>query len=201
MKKIALLFLFCAHTVFAETTSEALQTKLNAIKTMTASFNQVMTAKHREISRSSGTMALARPGHFRWDTKKPMAQLVVADGQRLWVYDVDLEQVSVRKQEKGLGGTAGLFLSDNSNAIARDFNVTATSEGDHMTFDLHAKSSKANFQRVKLSFGGDVLTGIELFDPLGQQTTVKLTHVKNNASLGTHLFQFKPPKGVDVVKQ
>lgn len=109
--------------------------------------------------------------------------------------------MSVRKQEKGLGGTAGLFLSDNSNAIARDFNVTATSEGDHMTFDLHAKSSKANFQRVKLSFGGDVLTGIELFDPLGQQTTVKLTHVKNNASLGTHLFQFKPPKGVDVVKQ
>lgn len=201
MKKIAILFIIWTQTLFAETASEVLQTKLNAMKTMTASFSQVMTAKKRQISRSSGTMALERPGHFRWDTKKPMAQLVVADGQRLWVYDVDLEQVSVSQQSKGLGGTAGLFLSDNTHAIARDFNVTVSGRAELQTFDLHAQSNKANFQRVKLSFVGDDLSEIELFDPLGQQTKVKLTRVKNNVQLKPSLFQFKPPKGVDVVRQ
>jgi len=202
MKKITLfLCLVWAQVVFSDTTSEALQAKLNAIKTMTASFHQVVSVKYREISRSSGTMALARPGHFRWETKRPMAQLVLADGQHLWVYDVDLEQVSVRKQEKGLGGTAGLFLSDNSNAITRDFNVTASGKEDSMTFDLNAKSNKANFQRVKLVFTGDILSCIELFDPLGQQTKVKLSHIQNNLPLSSDLFKFKPPKGVDVVKQ
>jgi outer membrane lipoprotein carrier protein len=202
MKKVALfLSLVWAQAVFSDTTSEALQTKLNAIRTMNASFSQVVSAKHREISRSSGTMALARPGRFRWDTKRPMAQLVLADGQQLWVYDVDLEQVSVRKQEKGLGGPAGLFLSDNSHTITQDFNVTASGHEDSMTFDLHAKSNKANFQRVKLVFVGDVLSGIELFDPLGQQTKVRLSRIQNNVPLSKDLFKFKPPKGVDVVKQ
>lgn len=202
MKKIMLfLCLIWAEAVFSDTTSEALQAKLNAIKTMTASFSQVVSTKQRQLSRSSGTMALSRPGHFRWETTRPMEQLVLADGRQLWVYDVDLEQVSVRKQDKGLGGPAGLFLSDNSNTITRDFNVTASGKQDSMTYDMRAKSTKANFQRVKLIFVGDVLSGIELFDPLGQQTNVKLSHIKNNLPLSSGLFKFKPPKGVDVVKQ
>ena len=146
MKKILYLaLLLCAQTIFAATPSETLQTKLNALRTMSANFDQVVKAKRREISRSSGTMALARPGRFRWQTKQPMAQLVVADGTRLWIYDVDLEQVSVKKQENNIGGTAALFLSGYDDTVARDFDVTMNEKGNKALFDLNSKSKPSPF--------------------------------------------------------
>lgn len=202
MKKILYLTLsLWMHSLFAVTPSEALQTKLNALRTMSASFNQVVKAKHREVSRSSGTMALARPGRFRWQTIKPMEQLVVADGKRLWIYDVELEQVSVKKQEGSVGGTAALFLSGYDDTVARDFEVKQMENGSSVTFDLNAKSHKANFQRVQLVFEGAALRGIVLYDQLGQQTNVALNRPLVNPKLPASLFQFKPPKGVDVVEQ
>lgn len=202
MKKIILILLFCCSgNLFSQTAGELVQSKLNAIRTMTANFNQVVKAKKREVSRSSGSMALERPGRFRWQTKEPMEQLVVADGQKMWVYDTDLEQVTVKKQEKGLGGTAALFLSGYDDTVTRDFDVTQKSEGKLMIFDLKSKSSKANFQRIKLMFTQDALTGLELYDQLGQITSVKLLQIKANPKLPPKLFQFKPPKGVDVVQQ
>lgn len=202
MKKIAsiILVLFTQIALSAEP-GEVLQSKLNALHTMSARFDQVVKAKHREVSRSSGTMALARPGRFRWQTKKPMEQLVIADGKKLWIYDVDLEQVSVQKQEKKVGGTAALFLSGYDDTVAHDFDVTLNEKGGVSLFDLKAKSHKANFQQVKLKFEGAVLSGITLFDQLGQITEVKLVEVKVNPVLTPTLFKFKTPQGVDVVEQ
>lgn len=197
----ATLLLFMAQHAFCDEASDVLQAKLNAIRTMNASFSQVVKAKKHEVSRSSGTMALFRPGRFRWETKQPMEQLVIADGKHLWVYDVDLEQVTVKKQERGVGGTAALFLSDYDDAVARDFDVTTYKESGKEYFDLHSKSNKANFQRVKLIFVGEMLNGIELYDQLGQHTDVSLSRIKQNPSLSPALFKFKTPKGVDVVDQ
>lgn len=202
MKKITLLLLcLFAQQTWCDVISETLQSKLNAIRTMSASFSQVVNAKKREVSRSTGTMALSRPGRFRWQTKSPMEQVVIADGQRLWIYDVDLEQVSVKKQEKGMGGTAALFLSGYNDTVTRDFDVTTYKKGDKEYFDLQSKSGKANFQRMKLVFVGNELRGLELFDQLGQHTDVKLSSIKNNPKLPANLFKFKTPKGVDVVEQ
>jgi outer membrane lipoprotein carrier protein len=203
LKKMLCMTLLCWSTQgWCDETSQALQQKLNAIQTMTASFNQIVRAKHREISRSTGTMALSRPGHFRWQTIKPMEQTVIADGRHLWVYDVDLEQVSVKKQDKGLGSTAALFLSGyQQDTVTHDFNVTRKSDGNQERFDLQSKSGKANFQRVRLTFKNNELTGIELFDQLGQHTDVQLSQIKTNPVLSAALFQFKVPKGVDVVEQ
>ena len=201
MALTATLLLCWAQHVWSDEVSDLLQAKLNAIRTMNASFSQVVKAKTQEISRSSGTMALFRPGRFRWETKKPMEQLVIADGKHLWVYDVDLEQVTVKKQEQGVGGTAALFLSGYGDTVARDFDVTTYKERNKEYFDLHSKSNKANFQRVKLVFVGDTLSGIELFDQLGQHTDVSLSKIKNNPTLQPSLFKFKTPKGVDVVEQ
>ncbi|WP_019217412.1 outer membrane lipoprotein chaperone LolA [Legionella tunisiensis] len=202
MKKLVLLLsLAFAGNACCESVGDILQTKLNTIRSMTASFNQVIKTKEKEISRSSGTMALERPGRFRWQTKSPMEQLVVADGKKLWVYDVDLEQVTVKKQEKSLGGTAALFLSGYDDTVTRDFDVTATTTGDKQAYDLRSKSNKANFQRVKLIFNRDALIGIEMFDQLGQHTVVNLKNVKTNPKVAASLFQFKPPKGTDVVTQ
>lgn len=193
--------LIFSSVVFSQTSAEVLQSKLNAIQTMTANFNQIVKAKNREVSRSSGSMALQRPGRFRWQTKDPMEQLIVADGKKMWIYDVDLEQVTVKNQEKGLGGTAALFLSGYDETLTHDFDVSEKQKGKLTTFDLRSKSAKENFQRIKLIFTQNILIGIELFDQLGQITTVKLVQIKSNPKLPTKLFQFKPPKGVDVVRQ
>lgn len=202
MRKLtAIILMFFMHSVFSDTAGEILQAKLNAIQTMSAKFSQVIKAKSRQLSSSTGTMALSRPGRFRWDTKEPMAQLVVADGNKLWVYDKELEQVTVKKQEKGIGGTAGLFLSGYGNTVARDFEVTEKNKGNKDYFDLKAKSNKENFQQVKLVFAGETLTRMEMFDQLGQHTIVNLSNIKINPKLASSLFQFKVPKGVDVVKQ
>lgn len=202
MKKITLfLMLLWAQYAMSDAASETLQAKLNAIRTMSASFSQVVNAQKREVSRSSGTMALSRPGLFRWQTKNPMEQLVLADGQHLWVYDVDLEQVTVKKQEKSLGGTAALFLSSYDDTVTRDFDVTTYTKGNKAYFDLHSKSSKANLPRIKLVFEGSMLSGLELYDQLGQHTDVILSQIKNNPTLAPTLFKFITPKGVDVVRQ
>ncbi|MCW8397662.1 outer membrane lipoprotein chaperone LolA [Legionella sp. PATHC038] len=202
MKKILTVLLLSISTaVFSETPDVLLQAKLNGIRSMTAVFKQAVKAKQRVVSRSSGTMALQRPGRFRWQTVQPMAQLMVADGQKIWVYDKDLEQVTVKTQRKGLGGTAALFLSGYDNTVTRDFNVTQSNVGDDLVFDLKSKSPKANFQRIKLVFRQNNLTGLELYDQLGQVTTVQLSQIKTNPKLAASLFQFKTPKGVDVVQQ
>ena len=202
MKKLFLcLLLLSTQRAFCDAVSDELQSKLNAIRAMSASFSQSVNANKRIVSRSNGTMALSRPGRFRWQTIKPMEQLVIADGEHLWIYDVALEQVTVKKQDKGLGGTAALFLSGYNNTVTRDFNVTTYTQKNMAYYDLQAKSNKANFQRVKLIFVGDTLTGLQLYDQLGQKTDVVLKRIKNNPPLASSVFKFNQPKGVDVVRQ
>jgi outer membrane lipoprotein carrier protein len=196
-----ILLAWVTNTAWCETATEAVQAKLNAIRSMSAHFTQVVKAGKREVSNSSGVMALFRPGRFRWETTSPMAQLVVADSKHLWIYDVDLEQVTVKKQEKGVGGTPALFLSGYDDTVARDFDVVEISKGVKSVYELHAKSTKENYQRVTLTFNGTDLSEIEFYDQLGQHTSVHLSHIKNNPKLAMNLFEFKPPKGVDVVKQ
>jgi len=202
MKKIiGCLLIFVSQTLLAENASDALQEKLNAMRTMSASFSQVVKAKKREISQSKGTMALSRPGRFRWQTKSPMEQVIVADGHKLWIYDVDLEQVTVKKQAKGIGGTAALFLSGYNESVAEDFDVTMHQKATRVAFNLVSKADKASFQRVTLVFDKAALKGITFYDQLGQRTEVTLRKIKTNVALPDTLFQFKAPKDVDVVEQ
>jgi outer membrane lipoprotein carrier protein len=199
MKKIiSICLLILSPLVFGASAAEEVQAKLNAIKTLRANFKQKVTAGKRTISTSSGNMALARPGKFLWKTKKPMEQTVIADGKQIWVYDVDLEQVTVKKQQKGLGGTPGLFLSGYGNTVTRDFEVKAMNQN---TYELKAKSPKENYQRLRLTFSGENLTNIEFFDQLGQHTDVQLIDVKQSPGLESSLFKFVPPKGVDIVRE
>ncbi|MFY7698007.1 MAG: outer membrane lipoprotein chaperone LolA [Legionella sp.] len=193
------LLLLLAQPMFADAVQDV-QARLNAIRTMSANFNQTVNAGRQRLSMSSGTMALSRPGRFRWQTNEPLQQLVIADGSHLWMYDVDLEQVSVKKEASSISGGAALFLSGDNHSLNRDFLVTATQQGKKFSYDLRAKSSKNNFQRIILTFSGPILSSLRLYDQLGQITTVQLSHVKNNPQLSSQLFKFKPPKGVDVVE-
>lgn len=191
-------------SVYALTTDHDaadLQDKLSSIRTFSASFDQKIRAKKRHISTSSGQMALSRPGLFRWQTNQPMAQLVVADGRHVWIYDKELEQVSVKKQTKSIGGVAALFLSEEPALLTRDFKVTKALQSSRSVFTLLARSSKSSFEKIELIFDAQTLTQMTLFDQLGQQTEIHLSHVKQNPKLAAKLFHFTVPKGVDVVQQ
>ncbi len=194
------LTLFCG-TTYAATNAEYLQTKLNTIKTMRASFSQVINAQKVAPAKSFGNMALAKPNHFFWKTLKPMPQLFIADGNNLWIYDEELEQVSVRRQGKNLSGAAAIFLSDKNHDIAKDFHVELLKSKGYESFDLRAKGNHASFIRVGLVFVGDIIKQIDLYDELGQHTKVLFSNVQLNSKLSPSLFKFIVPKGTDVVRQ
>jgi outer membrane lipoprotein carrier protein len=201
IKKIACIgFLLWGVTVFANAApaNEVLWDKLNAIRAMKAGFTQVVYSNQRALSKSAGTMALERPAHFRWHTQSPMEQLLIADGKTFWLYDVDLEQVTVRPQSKISGAAAGLFLGDDKAGFLKAFEVT---EKKTNLFKLKATEKQANIQQMQLQFEGEALASMTLYDQLGQRTVMRFKQVKNNTTLPAKLFRFSPPAGVDVVKQ
>ncbi len=203
MKKLLLwgVLLGFTSSLFASPAADMLWDKLHAIESMQASFTQKVYAKKKVVSKSTGEMALQRPNYFRWNTKKPMAQLLVADGQQFWLYDVDLEQVTVRPQAALEGAAAGLFLGDDKAGFMREFKVTETQKNGLAAFRLDALLPEANIKQMTLQFAGDVLKRMDLYDQLGQHTVIVFQFVKNNTVLSKKLFRFSPPKGVDVVKQ
>ena len=177
------------------------QKKREAIRTMQATFSQVIYAKEREISRSTGEMALLKPGYFRWQTLQPTSQLIVADGARLWVYDIDLEQVTVKKQTQDTESGVSLFLSDDAINLSNSFDISYKKIGHQREFDLRAKSRQADFKHVMFRFDGERLQGMVFIDALGQRTTVQFQKIKMNHLLSTKMFRFTPPKGVDVLDE
>lgn len=190
-----------AIQVFAETPANLVQKKLSSIQTMKAHFTQTVRAKQGVMTRSSGVMAFAKPDRFRWQTKQPMAQVVVADGKKVWVYDVELEQVTVSLQTKNLGAVGVLFLSQDTNAVEKNFTVTLQVHHGKEVFDLHAKLTQSNFERVQLTFEKNKLTTIVLDDQLGQHTSIQLSQIVMNHPQPERLFQFHVPSSVDVVYQ
>ena len=183
---------------FAVTPGQQLQAYLASISTMTSSFNQVVkTRKGRVLQRSTGQMAINRPGRFRWETGKPSHQLIVADGKRLWVYDYDLKQVTVQSQTRGLGRTPAQFLSGYDKNLTRDYNV----QFKNGNFQLSPRSRDTSFSAIWLRFRGAVLSQLYLVDNLGQVSTITFSGMRINQRLDPRLFRFSPPRGVDVVRQ
>jgi len=190
-----------ATVAHAESAADLFLQKFQAIRTMEASFTQVIKTKTRQLSQASGKMAVFRPGRFRWETTKPMAQLVIANGTRFWVYDPDLEQVTVRRQTSAMQSSAVLFLSDHDLHLLESFDISVKNHGNFSDFDLRSKSSRADFKHVIFEFEGKILRGMELFDALGQRTVVRFEHIKINQPLAAQVFEFKPPKGVDIIEE
>lgn len=207
MKKIVLSFCLLLTSVFvysAENLSDPtslLQKKLSAMQSYKAKFSQTVIAGRRVIQRSKGSMAIQKPGKFRWYSVAPMKQLIIADGKHLWIYDEELEQVTVKPQKNGLGGTPALFLSGYDDSVKREFSVSMKSNKSLQTYTLLPKTNKGSFQKVILIYNKDKLVAIELLDKLDQLTKVKFKKIQNNPTLKLSLFQFKPPKGVDVIRE
>jgi outer membrane lipoprotein carrier protein len=164
------------------------------------SFTQTVVRRDGHTTQtSSGTFAFERPGRFRWTYDKPFEQLIVGDGEKVWIYDHDLNQVMVRKLGTALGETPAALLAGD-NALEQNFTLVASGTADGLEFvDALPRSPDSQFRKIRLGFVGDLPRRMELVDAFGQATTLDFSAVKRNPALAPALFRFTPPAGADVV--
>jgi len=149
---------------------------------------------------SRGVLIMQRPGKFRWDYRQPYQQQIVADGKRLWVYDVDLEQVMVKPMDEALGDTPALLLSGGGSIAERFTAAELGDQGDGLAWvTLTPKQADTGFSELRLGFGKRDLERMELRDNFGQITRLAFSKMERNVRVPPETFRFTPPEGVDVV--
>ena len=173
---------------------------LETTRTVRADFTQTVIAKNgRQPQVSSGAMTLSRPGKFRWQIDKPYNQLPVGDGEQVWIHDPDLRQVTVKKTGKALGGTPAALLAGDGN-IEKNFTLREIGERDGLDWvEAIPRTPDTGFEKLRLGFVDNNLKAMELFDNLGQITSLTFTHIERNPRLAATLFRFTPPPNTDVV--
>lgn len=184
----------------AESAEAALARFLDGVTSYQANFTQLQTDERgMKIQSSSGTMALSRPGKFRWQYAAPAEQLIVTDGRTLWLYDEDLKQVTVRPAEEALQGTPAALLSQKKT-LTETFTVSDEGDADGVKkLKLTPKSKDSDFQDVSLWLRDGSPVRMVFRDTLGGSTDISFTQAKTNAKLNAGLFRFVPPKGVEVI--
>jgi len=177
----------------------ALDEYLAQFRTLQARFEQtVVNEKGKTLETSSGIVYLERPGKFHWNYTKPYEQVIVGDGSKVWFYDKDLEQVTIRRVEKALGSAPALILGSDAKV---DENFTVTEDGSKDGAEwvtLTPKEAKNAYAKVRVGFEGKDLRWMELFDNFGQTTRLKFSGEQRNAAIDPKFFAFTPPPGVDV---
>lgn len=171
-------------------------------------FTQTLVKEGGALARpSSGTFAYARPGRFRWDIQKPYEQLIVTDGKKLYFYDKDLQQVTIKPVAEGLSTTPAALLFGGGD-IDRAFtlvNEAANSSSNSAAGELAwviatPRTGEAGFERLRIGMRGGQPARMEVIDAFGQQSRFEFDGIDPKASLGDDLFRFTPPPGVDVVQ-
>ena len=170
------------------------------LKSVTADFSQSVTdANGHRGDESRGTMALEAPRLFRWETKQPYQQTIVADGQRVWVYEPDLQQVSVRSQSSEEAHSPLTVLTDLSQ-LDSQFTASESGERDGLVWlKLVSKAKDPEFEYAELGFSAHALERMLFKDQLGNTTEIRFSEWKRNAAIPANTFRFTPPKGVDVI--
>jgi outer membrane lipoprotein carrier protein len=176
-----------------------LKSFLKASASLTADFKQVSYNKAGQVGQSSfGQFYLSRPGKFRWNYQKPFAQEIVSNSEKVWFYDVDLEQVTSKPLDDSLGATPALLLTGQVN-IDEKFNLEEQGKDDDLNWiRLSPKNEESGFKYILIGLNHGQLGGMELSDNFGQMTRIYFSIIKLNPVLNDTLFDFKPPKNVDV---
>lgn len=176
----------------------------DGLQTLQADFVQsVQDSRGQVTDKSSGKLQIGKPGKFRWDYAKPNAQTIVSDGQRIWLYDPELEQVTIRRADLTLNGTPAMLLSGEGPGKTswRDsFEVEHVENRDGMmVINLAPKRADTDFKLVQIALRKDELVAMSLTDKLGQTTLLQFQQFKRNAKIADAQFKFTPPDGVDVI--
>jgi outer membrane lipoprotein carrier protein len=191
-----------AHADAEAVAAERLNTLLSRANTMSADFSQMtLSSNGANLQESSGRLVLKRPGMFRWHTAPPAEQLLVSDGEQIWLYDPDLEQVTIQKMDKRLTHTPALLLSGDVSKLQENFDITVIESGNVSEFLLTPKVNDTLFDNLRLSFLDGKINDMQLSDAVGQRTNILFQGVKVNESVQQSDFSFEVPPGVDVISE
>ena len=202
MRRLVLIVLLIFPVAAWSASVEELKSYLQQTTTARARFAQMVLDKNlKPLQQVTGTMQFSRPGRFRWEYDKPYEQTIVGDGTRLWIYDKDLNQVTVRKLDRALGSSPAALLA-GSNEIEKSYTLAAAGAQDGLEWiEAVPKSRYTAFEKIRLGFNKSALEAMELRDQFGQVTVIKFSAIERNAKLAPEAFRFTPPKGADVISE
>ena len=205
LRKFLLLALFAPalfSTAALAASTEALKAFLTQTSTAKGRFAQMVLDKNMKmLQQSTGTMQFSRPGKFRWEYNKPYEQTIVGDGSKLWIYDKDLNQVTVRKLDRALGASPAALLA-GSNEIEKSYALKAAGESGGLDWlEAVPRTQDTAFERIRLGLGKGGLEAMELKDQFGQTTVIKFADLERNVKIAPASFTFTPPKGAAVISE
>jgi outer membrane lipoprotein carrier protein len=202
VKKLSLaLCLGLMSTLANAAQDDELQKFFSQLESLKANFSQQVFGPRRELQQTSaGQVIVQRPGKFRWDYQQPYKQHIVADGTKVWLYDVDLEQVTIKPQDQAMDNTPASLLSDASQ-LQEQFDVMAVMREGRDWFELIPKRSDSGFEALFIALDKGVLREMELQDSFGQLTVMRFENVVMNRRYGDDSFKLQIPAGVDVIDE
>lgn len=179
---------------------QQLRTFFQNTTTLRAQFHQtVLDNTGNKVQDVTGAMQLSRPGKFRWDYNKPFVQVIVGDGRKVWLYDPELNQVTVRPLDKVLGSSPAALLAGGAEIDKNFILKNDGGQGPSEWVEARPKDQESGFERVLLGFSGNLLREMELHDNFGQTTVIEFSQLEQNPKLDAKAFKFTPPKDADVV--
>ena len=199
MRLLALLLLLAAGAAEASSL-ERFKAYLRTTQSARAHFEQKVYDRERKlIQESSGSFVFLRPGRFRWTYAKPVEQVIVGDGERVWIYDRDLKQVTVQKVSRAIGSTPAALLAGSSDVEAA-FELSNAGERDGLEWlEAKPREREAGFERIRMGLSASGVQAMELVDHFGQTTVLQFSALVRNPKLEAGEFRFEPPQGADVL--
>jgi outer membrane lipoprotein carrier protein len=201
MKRLLAAAVWCGAAAAHADGVDALREFARGVQSARASFTQTVTSPDgARKKQSSGRFEFMRPDRFRFVYDKPFEQQIVADGQNVWLYDVDLNQVTVRPMAGALGATPAALLAGAAIDKAFDLKPQAASDGLQWAQAV-PRSKEGSIQAIRVGFSGMQLAALEIVDTFGQRSLLRFTALEPNVRFADDAFRFVPPKGADVIQQ
>ncbi|MCK9381092.1 MAG: outer membrane lipoprotein chaperone LolA [Sulfuritalea sp.] len=199
---LSVLFALCGYGLLTPVQAAGLDQLKSFLETNRSArgvFTQTVVAKSgRKPQQSAGIFALQRPGKFRWSYEKPYKQLLVSDGNKLWSYDPELNQVAVKKLGSAFGSSPAALLAGQD--LEKHFTLKEGNAADGLEFvEATPKGGDASFESMKIGFAANRPVSMEIHDSFGQVTVLRFTQFEANPALPAALFRFVAPAGADVV--
>ncbi|PRY66461.1 outer membrane lipoprotein carrier protein [Vreelandella songnenensis] len=191
-----------ATPVLANDAAERLTERLEPLESYQASFEQkILDGSGERLQSATGEMWLSRPGMLRWEVEAPYSQVVVSDGSDVYLYDPDLEQVTVQPMDDRVTHTPALLLSGNIGELTSNYDVVYDQENGEDVFTLIPSSADTLFEELSMVFDNDTLTQLWMMDSTGQRTLITFSDITQNGAIDRSLFNFDIPEGTDVIRE
>jgi len=198
--RFALILLLFVSSFAQAAAIDRFKTFLSGTKSARGEFEQKVHDRGGKVTQQSkGSFVFQRPGLFRWVYAKPVDQVIVGDGERVWIHDRDLNQVTVRKLSLALGSTPAALLAGSAD-VEKAFELSEAGTKDGLEWlEAKPKEREAGFERVRMGFDAGGIRAMELFDHFGQTTQLRFLNLARNPKVEASEFRFQPPKGADVL--